>query len=84
MQPFQGIVRGRGRQPATQLGSKQTGLVTETNTINWGITVDAQKIGEKVIMRIYRTGGSTGKRSKDLIAVIDNGEVTQVTTGGLR
>ena len=75
MQPFQGVIHGRGRQPATQLGSKQTGLTVEANTINWGITVDAQKIGEKVIMRIYRTGGSTGKRSKDLIAVVKDGQL---------
>ena len=75
MQPFQGVIHGRGRQPATQLGSKTTGLTVEANTINWGITVDAQKIGEKVIMRIYRTGGSTGKRSKDLIAVVKDGQL---------
>ena len=75
MQPFQGVIHGRGRQPATQLGSKATGLTVEANTLNWGITVDAQKIGEKVIMRIYRTGGSTGQRSKDLIAVVKDGQL---------
>ena len=77
MQPFQGIIRGRGRQPATQLGSKQSGLVTEANTIDWGIMVDAQKIGENVVMRIYRTGGSTGRWSRDLIAVVKNGQLEE-------
>lgn len=77
MQPFQGIIRGRGRQPATRLGSKLTGLITEANTIEWGIEVEARQIGRNTVMRVYLTGGSTGPRKRELMAVVQNGQLEE-------
>jgi hypothetical protein len=76
MQPFQGIIRGRGRQPVTQLGSKLSGMTVELNTINWGISVRAEQKGRDIVMHVYLTGGSTGPRKEDLLTVVQNREVT--------
>lgn len=78
MKPFQGIIRGAGKQPATQLGTTKSGMQVELNTIDWGIKITAVKTpGNSIVMEICLTNGSTGPSATKHLTTIRNQEIIQ-------
>ena len=74
MKPFQGVVRGRGKYPVTQLGDSKSGMTVECNAITTGITVEAGLASNgSVVMYVFITGGSTGPKRRILVKTIIDG-----------
>jgi hypothetical protein len=75
MAQFKGTIKGSRNTTISKLGHKTTGLVTECNGWNIGVTCRAvydEELGKDVI-EVYQTNGSSNNRKQKLIAVIDGG-----------
>ena len=76
MKPFQGIIHGSGKNPATQLGTAKSGMQVHLNTIDWGVKITATKLPDDTItMSIYMTGGSYSPHATKHLTDIINQEV---------
>ena len=69
MSHFRGTVIG-GRGETSRLGHKTTGLTTNCNTWDLGIKVDVRFVNGQNIFKVYKTGGSNGASSPELITTI--------------
>ena len=72
MAHFRGTVVG-GRSEASRLGHKTTGLTTNCNTWNLGIKVEADHINGQDVFRVFKTGGSNGAISPELVTTVKSG-----------
>ena len=77
MAEFRGTVQGN-RGEASGLGHKNSGLVTECNTWQFGVKCKAyyNDYHDKNEIIIYSTGGSGYNSSVEVIAIIDAEGVT--------
>ena len=76
MAQFRGTITGSRDTTISKLGHKTTGLMTECNGWNVGITCIAEyreSIGKDVIS-VYRTNGSSNKKHWELIVEVTNGK----------
>ena len=76
MAQFRGTIKGSRDKTTSRLGHRTTGLITECNGWNIGITCRAvydEKQGLDVI-EVYKTSGSSPHNHKTLIAIVKEGE----------
>jgi len=76
MAQFRGYVEG-SRNGVSRLGGKSRGLTVEANGWNSGIKVRALHIDGEDVFRIYKTGGSNGPVSPDILVEIVDGRVSK-------
>lgn len=69
MAQFIGIVEGSGAE-VHRLGSKVSGLMASIRGWRVGVSVIAENIAGKDVIRVYRTGGSNDPGSKELLAEV--------------
>ena len=71
MAHFRGTVIG-GRGEASRLGHKTTCMTTTCNTWDLGIRIEAMHVDNQDVFRVFKTGGSNGATTSELITTIKN------------
>lgn len=72
MAQFRATIEGQ-RGEASRLGSKQSGITATINGWDDGVSVRAFHRDGKDVFYVYRTAGSNGRTTSQLIATISNG-----------
>jgi hypothetical protein len=72
MAQFYAEVTGRGQGTATKVGDKATGIGAHVRGWNVGAYVNIQHENGKDVVRVYRTTGSSGNSSRELVATFSD------------
>ena len=76
MAHFYGSINGRGGSQTTRTGTKGTGLIAHIRGWDIGARVELSHVDGRDVVRVYRTSGSNGGGSDQLIAEFSNAGVT--------
>lgn len=69
MAQFRATIQGR-RGIASRLGGKQSGIDAKVNGWHLGIRVQCAHVNGEDVFMVFKTGGSTGGRTEELITEI--------------
>jgi hypothetical protein len=75
MAMFRGTVKGN-RGLVSRLGGKKSGIRTEANGWNVGVSVIGHELDGKIIFYVHATSGSNNRTCGKLIAIIKEDEIT--------